>query len=121
MDLPSFEVNNSVSLRKNRLLVIVVIALSALFVLGAIFYFLGKDQTGYQESVQPLEKQESGAPLVDDQLVVPALPDEKELKEDVEAIIPPAEVTNPVEKLPDANPLNQAPNPFEDAYHNPFE
>jgi len=121
MELPSSKITNSPSSQKHRILIIVVIALSALLVLGVVFYILGKDQTMYEENAQPLDKKTSGTILIDEQPVLPALPDDEELKKDVEAITPPAEVTNPVENLPDANPLNKAPNPFEEAYRNPFE
>ncbi|MBI3335891.1 MAG: hypothetical protein HY001_05390 [Candidatus Portnoybacteria bacterium] len=104
------ETKNSFLSGKRGILLIALVALVVLFLAGAIFYRMSLTTIVDYPYMKAVEKIQPREKLIDE----PPLPVSPQV------VIPPA-ATNPVEKLPDANPLNKAPNPFEGAYQNPFE
>jgi len=91
-------------------LFVIFVALVALFLVGAIFYRMSLTTVVNEAPVKPVEKTQPPEKFINE----PSLPASPQ-------VTIPSGATNPVEKLPDANPLNKNPNPFKDAYHNPFE
>lgn len=81
-----------------------------LSIAGAIFYVSSKKPP--IPSPLPLLNPK-GSPTLYDEEVLPGLPYPQSLV--------PKEIINPVEALPQTNPFEKTPNPYKDAYKNPFE